>query len=64
MSLVDELSNVHENPPQNTAKKILFGVLESLDRRKGFDDFWDNLDSDITEEILQENLDIIEKNLA
>ena len=64
MSLVDEWYNRREDPPQDTAKKILFGLLGNLNSRKGFDYFWGDLDSDIREEILQENLDLIKKNLA
>ena len=45
------------------AKKIVDEILSELNGRKGFDDWWYNIDEDITEEIENELVDIVVKNL-
>ena len=63
MSLLDEWYKGHEALPQDPAKKILFEVLSDLFDRAGFDNVWSGIDEDIQEEILQTNLNIIQKIL-
>jgi hypothetical protein len=44
-------------------KKMVLEIVDSLYNRRGFDDWWDNLDDDIEEEIIKEIEDIIEKRM-
>ena len=53
-----------DNPATDPAKKILFGMFKDILSRGGFDDVFDNLEEELQEEILQSNLDIINKILA
>ena len=63
MSLVDEYYKRLENPPQDKAKRILFGVCNDLFDRKGLEQEWSDFDGDIQEEILETNLGIIRQHL-
>jgi hypothetical protein len=44
-------------------KKCVLEIIDSLGDRKGFDDWWYNLDDDIEEEIITELESIIERRL-
>lgn len=44
-------------------KKCVLEIIDSLCERSGFDDWWYNLDEDITNEIQKEIEEIIEKRL-
>jgi dihydroxyacetone kinase-like predicted kinase len=44
-------------------KKCVLEIIDSLCERNGFDDWWYNLDEDITNEIQKEIEEIIEKRL-
>jgi hypothetical protein len=63
MTLLEEFENRYRTEPTEPAKKILFGVLDDLLGRKGFDNEWDGNDRDTKEELLTENLAIVTKNL-
>lgn len=64
MSLLEEYYERYEKPPEDKAKKILFAVVDDLLGRKGFDNEWDGCDTEIREEILQTNLEKIQKQLS
>jgi len=64
MALLEEFENRYQEKPTDPAKKILFGVLDDLFGRRGFDNAWDVIDSAIKEELLDENLQIVRKNLT
>ena len=64
MPLLDEFWNRYQEIPTDPAKKILFAVLNDLFGRKGFDNAWDDIDSEIREKLLAENLEIVRKNLS
>ena len=63
MTLLEEFQNRYDTKPTEPAKKILFGILNDLTGRKGFDNEWDGIDDEIKEELLAENLEIVKKNL-
>ena len=44
-------------------KKCVLEIVDSLCERKGFDDWWYNLDDSITEEIENEIEEIIERRV-
>jgi hypothetical protein len=44
-------------------KKCVLEIIDSLGDRKGFDDWWYNLDDDIEKEIVTELESIIERRL-
>jgi hypothetical protein len=62
-TLLERFDNSYHEKPTDPAERILFGVLNDLFGRKGFDNEWDNIDNDIKEELLAENLEIVKKNL-
>jgi len=45
------------------ARKIVDAVLNELQRRGGFDGFWDSVDQDIQEEIVEELTEVVQKEL-
>lgn len=63
MSTLEKFEKRHQEKPTDQAERILFGVLDDLIGRKGFDSEWDGLDDGIKEELLTENLEIVRKNL-
>ncbi len=64
MTLLEEFQGRREQKPVEPAKKILFAVLGDLLGRSGFDNQWDAIDDDdIKEELLEENLAIVKRNL-
>ena len=61
--LLDKFNEYPRTPSTDPAEKILFAVIGDLKGRKGIGDKWYDTDSDIQEEILQENLELIRKYL-
>lgn len=55
-TLLEQFLGRYGNPPEDTAKKILFTVLADLFGRRGLDAEWDQCDDEIKEEILETNL--------
>ncbi|MFA6436751.1 MAG: hypothetical protein WC242_01365 [Candidatus Paceibacterota bacterium] len=64
MSLLDEYRNCSTNPPTDVAKRILFDVIDDITSRSGWD--WDDdpvVDDETKEEILETNLEKIQRHL-
>ena len=64
MSLLDEFDYRYTQKPAEPAKIILFGILDDITGRKGFDHVWDAIDDEIKEGILETNLETVTKNLS
>ncbi len=63
MSLLEEFHNRYKHGPTEPAKKILFAVLGDLFGRKGLNKEWDGIDEETQEELLETNLEIIQRHL-
>lgn len=61
MPLLEEFYRRRNQILEDTAKQILFSVIGDLTDRKGFDNAWDDIGEETREEILQTNLEIINK---
>jgi hypothetical protein len=64
MNLLNEFLDSHSTPPQDLAKRILFAIFDDLTDRRGIRHEWDNCDKEIQNEILEENLARIKKELG
>jgi len=62
-TLLEEFQNSRTTAPTDPAKKILFAVLNDLFGRSGLDHQWDAIDDDVRQELLEENLEIVRRNL-
>lgn len=63
MSLLDEFESRYVADPTDPARKIVFGLLDELFSRRGFDDVWDAMDRDAKEKLLAELLEQVSKHL-
>ena len=66
MTLKDEYYDhvLKERPAPTKAKRLLFSIVEDFTDRRGLRQEWEKIDDDIQEEILQEWLDMIERELT
>lgn len=58
----------YEDFPQSRSQctqheEIVFSLIEDLRSRRGFEEFWDDLDPDVITEILEEHVKVVSKIL-